>query len=223
MTQKAKVGQHMSVCDLADILKLIGKEPMTARQASCLHKLGLTHMRKVLRHFVQMGLARVVGWDVAIRGTPPAIFAAGGGESVPAPMTKEGEVPKTAWGRGGRTRANANTVLFCEIVKALDGGATIADVVERSGCSPSTAGKLINHMHQQGLVHVCAWDAPVSGYPVRVFAMGARRDAPRPKAMTKREKSLRQYYARKAKTQQAAMLHVLAGPTQAQAREMEFA
>lgn len=216
MTIKAKLGQHMSLRDLADILAIITKEPMTARMVSCKHKLGLTHMRRVLRNFVSMGIARVVGWDTGIRGTPPAVFAGGAGESLPPPLTKDGVPPKTAWGTGSRVRPNAQTVLFCEFVKALAAGGTIAELAEQTGCCAGTAARLANHMRSLGLARVCAWDAPESGYAARVFKLGSGRDATRPKAMCKREKSLRQYHARKARELQVGMIQTVSGAIRAE-------
>lgn len=205
MTQKATVGQHMSVCDLADILKLITVSPMTARQVAEQHKCTVVVLRRILRCMVQMGVAHVSGWDNSIRGTPAAIFAGGKGKNAPPPTKASGEQMATPWGKGIRSRPTVNLVLFASLIHGLDEGGTIAELAERSGCNPATATKFVNHVRRLGLAYVGAWHQNWTGYPARVFMLGCRRDVPRPKAMTLQEKSLRHYHARKAKEKQQAI------------------
>jgi hypothetical protein len=209
MTKKAKVGQHMSVLDLADILKIITVAPMTARHVSEQHKCGLVVLRSILRCMVQLGVAHVSGWDHSIRGTPAAIFAGGAGESVKAPKTRDGLESQTPWGKGVRARPSVNMILFADLIHGLDEGGTVAELTERTGCNPATATKFVNHVRRIGLAHVGAWHQNWTGYPARVFMLGSRRDVPRPKPMSVREKSLRQYYARKAKAQQETISRAL--------------
>lgn len=211
MTQKRKPGQHMGVRDLADILKLITIEPMTAMQASSRHCLRVTHMRRTLKYFVQGGIAHVCGWDCSKKGTPAAIFKAGPGVNVPQPLPRTGQPSKTGWGRGQRIRPTVGAVAFCSIVKVLEEGATCAELVEQTGCHEGTVRPLLRHMKRAGLIHVCAWDAPSSGYPAQVFAMGQRRDALRPKRMTEKERSLKYYHERKARERQLTVMSALAG------------
>lgn len=216
MTKKAKVGQHMSVLDLADILKIITVAPMTARQVSEQHKCGLVVLRSILRCMVQLGVAHVSGWDHSVRGTPAAIFCGGAGESVKAPKTRDGLEPQTLWGKGVRSRPSANMVLFASLIHGLDEGGTIAELTERTGCNPTTATKFVNHVRRIGLAHVGAWHQSWTGYPARVFMLGSDRDVARPKAQSKREKSLRQYYARKAKERQAKITWALSASNDTQ-------
>lgn len=211
MTKKSTVGQHMSVCDLADILKLITIAPMTARQVSEQHKCGLVVLRRVLRCMVQLDIAHVSGWDNTVRGTPAAIFAGGSGESAQPPATRDGRDPLTAWGKGQRMRPSVNQILFADLVRTLDEGATIAELVDRSGCNEATATRFVNHMRRIGLAYVGAWHQNWTGYPARVFMLGAGRDVRRPKAQNQREKSLRQYHARQAKKKQQAINAALFG------------
>lgn len=215
MTKKAKVGQHMSVLDLADILKIITVAPMTARQVSEQHKCGLVVLRRVLRCMVQLDVAHVAGWDRAMRGTPAAIFCGGSGDSAKPPMTREGLEPQTPWGNGVRMRPSANMVLFASLIHGLDEGGTIAELTERTGCNEATATRFVNHVRRIGLAHVGAWHQNWTGYPARVFMLGAGRDARRPKAQDQREKSLRQYHARQAKKKQQAINAALFGHQEA--------
>lgn len=205
MTKKATRGQHLSVCDLADILKLITVAPMTARQVSEQHKCTATVLRRILRCMVQSGVAHVSGWDRSVRGTPAAIFSGGPGENVPAPLTVSGQPMETPWAKGVRARPNVNLILFASLIHALEEGGTVAELTERTGCNPATAAKFVNHVRRLGLAYVGAWHHNWTGYPARVFMLGSRRDVPRPKAMTLQEKSLRQYHARQAKKKQAAI------------------
>lgn len=217
MTQKATVGQHMSVCDLADILKLITVAPMTASQVAEQHKCTVIVLRRILRCMVQMGVAHVSGWDRSIRGTPAAIFAGGEGENAPPPTKASGEQMATPWGKGVRARPSVNLVLFASLIHGLDEGGTIAELTERSGCNPATTTKFVNHARRLGLAYVGAWHHNWTGYPARVFMLGSRRDVPRPKAMTLQEKSLRQYHARKAKEKQQAINSALFAQPMAEA------
>lgn len=205
MNQKAKRGQHLSVCDLADILKLITASPMTARQVFEQHKTGLVVLRRLLRCMVQLDVAHVSGWDHSIRGTPAAIFAGGSGENVEPPLNRDGSATKTPWAKGARIRPSANMIMFGALVRALDEGATVAELVERVGCNPATAARFVNHMRRLGLAHIGAWHQSWTGYPSRVFMLGAGRDVRRPKPLDAREKSLRNYHARQAKAKQAAI------------------
>lgn len=205
MTQKATVGQHMSVCDLADILKIITVAPMTARQVAEQHKCTVIVLRHILRCMVQLGVAHVSGWDYSIRGTPAAIFAGGEGDNVPAPTKASGVQMATPWGKGVRARPTVNLILFASLIHGLDEGGTIAELTERTGCNPATTTKFVNHIRRLGLAYVGAWHHNCTGYPARVFMLGSRRDVPRPKPMTMREKSLRQYYSRQARKKQLAI------------------
>lgn len=205
MNKKATVGQHMSVCDLADILKIITVAPMTARQVAEQHKCTVIVLRRILRCMVQMGVAHVSGWDRSVRGTPAAIFAGGKGESAPAPTKASGEQMDTPWGNGLRSRPTVNLILFASLIHGLDEGGTIAELTEKAGCNPATTTKFVNHVRSLGLAYVGAWLHNWTGYPARVFMLGNRRDVPRPKPMTMREKSLRQYYSRQARKKQLAI------------------
>ena len=144
MNKKATVGQHMSVCDLADILKIITVAPMTARQVAEQHKCTVIVLRRILRCMVQLGVAHVSGWDRSIRGTPAAIFAGGEGESAPPPTKATGERMETPWGKGVRSRPSVNLILFASLIHGLDEGGTIAELTERTGCNPATTTKFMN-------------------------------------------------------------------------------
>ena len=111
----------------------------------------------------------------------------------------------TPWATGVKSKPTANLILFASLINAMDEGGTIAELAERTGCNATTATKFANHMHRLGLAHVGAWHNNWTGYPARVFMLGNRRDAARPKAMTQREKSLRQYHARKSKERQVSI------------------
>lgn len=217
MTKKATVGQHLSVCDLTDILKLITVSPMTARQVAEQHKCTVIVLRRILRCMVQLGVAHVSGWDRSIRGTPAAIFAGGEGESAPPPTKATGERMETPWGKGVRSRPSVNLILFASLIHGLDEGGTIAELTEKAGCNPATTTKFVNHVRRLNLAYVGAWHHNWTGYPARVFMLGSRRDVPRPKAMSLREKSLRQYYSRKAKKEQAAINSALFAQPMAEA------
>ncbi len=203
--EKAKVGQHMSVTDLLDIFKLITVKPMTAKELASVHKCGLPILRRTLRSMVQLNVARISGWDDSIRGTPSAIFAAGCGDSVPPPVSKHGKCATTSWAKNIKIRPTVNMVLFASMIRALEVGATVAELTEQSGCNPRTANRFLNHARRIRVAYIESWLKNPTGYPARVFMLGEKRDAPRPKAMTPKEKGLRQYYAKKERKQLQAM------------------
>ncbi|HET8704693.1 MAG TPA: hypothetical protein VFM46_00215, partial [Pseudomonadales bacterium] len=179
------------------------------RSVSEQHKCGLTVLRKVLRGMVQLGIAHVSGWDQTVRGTPAAIFAGGVGENSAPPKTREGLETKSIWGKGIRIRPSANLILFADLIRGLDEGGTIAELTKRTGGNPATVGRFVNYAKAIGLAHIGAWDHPHSGYPARVFMLGAKRNMPRPKALTPNEKALRQYHARQAKKRQIDIVMAL--------------
>jgi hypothetical protein len=203
--EKAKVGQHMGLTDLLDIFKIITAKPMTAKEIASLHKCRLQILRRTLRSMVQLNIARIVGWDLSIRGTPSAIFAAGCGDSVAPPIGRNGKVSTISWAKNIKIKPTANMVLFASMIRALEIGATVAELTEQSGCNPTTANRFLNHARRIRVAYIESWLKNPSGYPARVFMLGEKRDAPRPKAMTPKEKSLRQYYARKERKHQQAM------------------
>ena len=212
------VGQRLSVLDLADIYRLITRDQLTAEQVGERCGRYAKAMRPVLKYFVQAGVADVCAWDMTVRGTRTAIFAAGTGKVAPLPMTRAGAVPATGWGKGHRTKPRLNCMVFCGVVRAImTDGATVDEIVEHVGCHWDTANNIVNHMREISLCYIGAWVSNRNCGPSRVFKLGRGKTAPRPAPMSNAVRCKRDYWARKARSQQAAFQAAFFGHPMAEA------
>ena len=99
----------------------------------------------------------------------------------------------------------ANTVAICNMIKALEGGATVADIVQESGLHEVTVRRWVRQFHSSGMVHVIGHELSGKRRTMRVWSWGAGRDAKyQPKSSTQR---WHQHMGRKQDRQILAALH----------------
>lgn len=208
MTKKLKPGQHMGLAQLADILSIITAEPMTAKQVSDVHPCSLPRLRGLLRMMSEMCIAHVCGWQAGQKGPAAAIYAGGDGQDAPLP---DGYIGSFSRRSIKRIRPNALMILFCSIVRAFREGGTATEIAAMSGAHIRKVTDLAKYMWQIGLIYIEAWDRAVDGPHVRVWKLGRKRDAKRPRPVTQAERNAKRIAGQKAKQEQTAVLAALRG------------
>ena len=133
----------------------------------------------------------------------------GGGVSATKPKTTAKGLPLVREGRKPEFKPELFT--FCQVVKALECGATVRAVCELSGLHYGAANNLIKHMRKLRLIHVGAWEKPEFGPRTRVYLMGDLRDAKRPPLETEKERNARYWRQKKALRDTAMMVGLTAG------------
>jgi predicted ArsR family transcriptional regulator len=76
------------------------------------------------------------------------------------------------------------------ILRVLAGAAMDStEIAAKTGLSRRVVMKHLNVLHANGSIYIERWERfGVSGYPARLFAIGSRRDAPRPTARSPGQK-----------------------------------
>lgn len=87
----------------------------------------------------------------------------------------------------------------------MSGPCRVSELADHSGMTHRYLNRLMRTMHRKKVVHIAGWDKDTLGrYGVRVYGLGAGKDAPR--RTKSREKVNRDYRAR------AAVAHLVGTP-----------
>lgn len=194
----------------AEILAAIRVYPSSAWDIHT--HLGLTEYEaaRILARMTIHGVAHVHDWYRREPGKhASARWKIGGGVSAPRPTTTAKGLPLVRESR--RPDFKPELFTFCQVVKALDSGATVGAVCELSGLHYGAANNLIKCMHRLRLIHVGAWEKPEFGPRTRVYMMGDIRSAKRPDLETEKERNARYYRQKKARRDTAMMVGLTAG------------
>ena len=108
-----------------------------------------------------------------------------------------------------RSRSRFNAVAMAELLVGLqDACHTQLELADMCGLSIQTVRHYLKLLHKRKVIHVCDWSEDAKGSrTLKVFALGAGRDMPKPKPLTTAEVCAR-YRRRKA---QEKILHMMAG------------
>jgi DNA-binding transcriptional ArsR family regulator len=99
----------------------------------------------------------------------------------------------------GKYQVKLNAVMFAELIgELMEGPCTAQDLADHTGMHLLTVQRTLRPLYRRKLVHISGWEKDAQGrHVIRVFKMGADKDAkrppPKPRALKKRE-----YVARKA-------------------------
>lgn len=101
-----------------------------------------------------------------------------------------------------KNAVRVNAMAIAELLLGIQHAChTLYELAEMSGLSYHTVMKYCNVMHKRHVIHICDWEADNrGGRTLRVYAMGAAPDVPKPAPMTSKEACAR-YRARKKQEQ----------------------
>lgn len=206
MSTRGRLGWH----GYARILRALQQRPMTIAELRIECGLGGTGAAEIMRRMKAVGLVHIAGWRQASPGTKgrlPAIWGAGDAEDCPYPGAKRPVLPE-------RHRSIRSELLaFATILRACESPATVAEIAEQTGCDKGTVTALMRYCRSIGLVYVAGW-LPWKlggGTPTRLYALGNRRDAPRPRAVASETRSAKRYADAQRRIEMAHLLHITAG------------
>jgi hypothetical protein len=194
----------------AEILAAIRVYPSSAWD---IHRhLGVTEF-EAARIMVRMtihGIAHVHDWHRREPGKHvSARWKMGGGPSAPRPTTTAAGRPLVRESRKPEFKPELFT--FCQVVKALESGATVRAVCELCGLTYGAANNLVKHMRKLRLIHVSEWEKPEFGPRTRVYMLGDIRDAKRPPLETDKQRNARYWQQKKARRDTAMIVGLTAG------------
>lgn len=94
----------------------------------------------------------------------------------------------------GKYQIKLNSVMFSMMLEELMAGPSKAqDIVEYTGMSIITVQRTLRVMHRRKVIHIAAWEKDARGaWTMRAFALGNKKDAPKPKPGGNRTHSQRQ-------------------------------
>lgn len=214
MTAKRKVGQHLGMRDYATILAAVARIPSSAARLASHQSASVLSLRRILGMFHALGLVHIHGFVNESRGTPSAVYAAGPGVDAVMPPTRDGLPSKALKAVSRRVPLRSNVIAFASVVRALEQGLTIREMVDETGQNDGALRRLVRYMHEAGMVHICEWQRSSTGYPAAVYRLGRRVDARYPRPMTVQERSARSWAGRKARLEIMRVGHALAGSSE---------
>jgi hypothetical protein len=218
MTNKAGPGPHiirtgrLGWSAYARIYAAVIDKALTHIEAAEAVGAGSQSVREILWRMEHLRLVHVETWckHYKARGPLAARFRAGEGVSAPYPSATAVDVPGASLAAGN---PRSELISFAHIMRALQDGATRADIMDQTGCSHSNLSKLLRTMKGLGIVHVCSWqrrcDEP--GQPAEVLQLGAGRNAPKPKPIDGAERARRYWVKRRAREAGVRVSMALAG------------
>lgn len=108
-----------------------------------------------------------------------------------------------------KNAVRVNAMAIAELIKGIqDECHTLYELSEMSGLSYITTLKYCNVFHKAKIIHICDWAPDIKGgHTLRVYAMGAGKDAKKPSPISSKEACAR-YRARK---KQQKLLQRMAG------------
>lgn len=113
-----------------------------------------------------------------------------------------------------RVTTRVNALAVSHMLRGIqDGCHTLYDLADMSGLQYQTVLHYCKVLHKQKVIHICDWNEDIrGGRTLRVYAMGADKDMPKPKPQSGKEICARY----RAKKKQLELLQRMAGnaPTQ---------
>lgn len=195
---------RMGLAAYARVLSVVTHKPMAHDDVAA--KLGhaAVTVREVLWRMQHMGLVHVIGWlpHKSQRSVLRAVFKGGSGPSVPYPRELRRPTPGSVL---ARSQPRPALIHFASIVRAFSEGATREEVRERTGITAANLAPLIRCMRSLGILHICDWTRSVAspGKPAEVLQFGVGRDAPRPKAQSR--KAIQERYRNRQRAKRATL------------------
>lgn len=94
---------------------------------------------------------------------------------------------------GQRRHGRDYTVCLSDKLEKVMGGSAMSkqEIADKAGRGYDTTFKLINRLHQEGLVHIAKWRRGYAGPPAPLYKLGPGADAERPKALTAKQRCKR--------------------------------
>lgn len=187
MKRATKTAGARLFCAILDALKAGPMTRVEIREALGLSKCGIYNAVDDLH---SLGLVRCV----EMRGRS-AVFASGDGPSIPY--------------RSAPARDLA--VGFGAVWRAIEAGPiSRKELIEVTGRWHGSIVPCLHAMRQFGVVHIAEWERQ-QGAPMALYALGQRKDAPRPGRLGQSVSGKRWRQSVKARSAQLMALHALAG------------
>jgi hypothetical protein len=189
----------------ARILHRVMQSPCTQHDVAQAIGRSVARVREILWRLENMGRVHVVDWAPSprVHGCKSPVFALGPGKSMPYP----GEWKRPPMGSTlARTKPRPELIAFVSILRALDAGASRADLGQASGVSHHRFPLLLRYMASVQMVHLCEWrrrDGQVNGTPTEVYKFGPGENAKRPARLTQRQRDKRSKQRKQAAKEQA--------------------
>lgn len=101
-------------------------------------------------------------------------------------------------------RICANSVAIVTMIKNLDGGATVPELVRETGLHEVTVRRWVHHFRMADLVHVSGHEPSTGGRQLRVWSWGKGRDV-----VFKRETSTQRWHRHMARKRDRMMREAL--------------
>lgn len=192
----------------ARMLSLV-KEP--ASIAHVVEKTGAKRqsVREILWRMERLGLVHVADWQEPTGRSSymEPLFVIGEGGSAPYPRTvRRAPIGST------RGRPRSELIAFAAIVRLLRQGATRNDLFEQTGVAYMRVSNLLREMRRLGLVHTSDWRCrdDGTGRPAEVLSLGAGKNAPRLRTISRAEIQRASRQRRRARAGMVAMIQMTA-------------
>lgn len=164
----------------------------------------------ILRRMAIHGVVHIERWASSGPGKHRMeVWKLGAGVSAPRPATTRKGAPIAR--AKPQPAFRPEVFSFCQVIKALDNGATLGTICDLVGIQYGTANNLIKRMRSLKLIHVSGWEKPAFGPRTRVYSMGNRHDAGKPPLETSQERNARYWLQKKSRRDTALMVGLTAG------------
>jgi DNA-binding Lrp family transcriptional regulator len=166
-----KHGQRFTASDHASIIKMLMVGNVTMKDIAQEINASEASTRKIVAVLEKYGFAKKTG----VRPLPPfsqaAEFSIGDG----VPLVKSAPIKKI----------RVTAVGYCILLSEMLEGATLREIEEQTGMSRSSIEVFISAAHKAKIIHICGYAIATSGPYSRIFKFGSRRDASKPKLVSK--------------------------------------
>lgn len=202
---QAAGGRRLARSNYVGLWLRLRAQPMDSYTLAAAASLKPQRCREILWAMVRARTLDVVAWR---RRSPMGmwlpVFAPGTGEVAPYPGYL-GLRRRAGFSREAQ-RARTEMVSFGVLMQCLRDGLTLSQIVEATGGSETRIGRCLRMLRDAGAIFVATWERP-SGFGrwIPVWELGAGKDAPKPRALTKAEINRRLRGRRKTEAMHAAI------------------
>lgn len=208
--------RRIGMVGYVQFLASLRKQPGTLQQAIATTGIGHTACWRLITSFHVLGMVHISGWAMEPGVATAPIWSFGTAPDAPIPQERPNGRPIDGV-RLPRCDAPATfAVVLSAIFKALQEPLTSAELSEYTEVCITVVRDVLDAMVKHQFAHITDWAPRDSmkpgGEPVRVYLLGAGTNAPRPKAMTRKEVSRRYEQRIRQKDHHLSIMHALARP-----------
>lgn len=203
---------HRGIRGYASVLAALSFDDLCVHRVAEKFDLNQQNAMDIIRGLHHHKMIHACGWfkPDGPGGHWREIWRAGAGLDSPRPLGYRGQTVPI---RRRPHQFRAELHCFSLLVQALDDGHTAPALVELIGLGRDTVSLVVKHMHALLVIHIAEWERPDYGPILPVYKMGLlKRDAAKPKRITKSEHNRRYWLARAQRIKDQSMIRMMAAP-----------